>query len=114
MTDYTEDDFDAVDREALNRALQLTLAEGEQGRAEQVRSMLTEDGWYYAASFCAYHQQCQALNLKPWESPPCHVDGDKFRDRDHDAVRLLKRMLSHGISRYDPTPIDSIEAKQEA
>ena len=29
MTDYAEDDFDAVDREALNRALQLTLAEDD-------------------------------------------------------------------------------------
>lgn len=114
MTDYAEDDFDAVDREALNRALQLTLAEDEQGRVEQVRWMLTDDGWWYAASFCASHRQYATLNLKPWQSPPCDVDDDNPPDRDHDAVRLLKRMLSHGISQYDPTPIASIEAKQGA
>lgn len=113
MPDYTEVDFDAVDREALNRALQLTLAEDEQGRAEQVRSMLTDDGWWYAASFCASHRQCAALNLKPWESPPCHVDEDDPRDRNRDAVRLLKRMLSRGISRYDPTPLESISTKRK-
>lgn len=113
MTDYIEDDFDAVDREALGRALQLTLAGDDQGRAQQVRSMLVEDDWWYAASFCAYYQQCRALNLKPWESPPCHID-EEDRDRDPDAVRLLKRMLSRGISRYDPTPIDSIKAKSGA
>lgn len=108
MADYTEDDFDAVDREALNRALQLTLAGDEPGRADQVRSMLTDNGWWYAASFCAYHQQCRMLNLAPWQSPPCHVDEDSPRDREHDAVRLLKRMLSHGVSRWDPDPIGAI------
>ena len=111
---YTEDDFDAVDREALIRALQLTLSDDESGRAEQVCSMLTDDGWWYAASFCASHRQSAALNLKPWESPPCDADEDNPRGRDRDAVRLLKRMLSHGVSRYDPTPVDSIEAKNGA
>ncbi len=115
MTDMLiEEDFDLIDREALNRALEVTLAEDEQGRSEQVRSMLTDDGWWYASSFCAYHQQCKALNLKPWESPPCHVDLEDRRCREHGAVRLLKRMLSLGISRYDPTPLKSIEARQAA
>jgi hypothetical protein len=109
----TEEDFDVVDREALNRALELTLAEDEPGRSEQVRSMLTDDGWWYASSFCAYHQQCKTLNLKPWESPPCHVDQDNPNDHP-EAVRLLRRMLKYGISRYDPTPIDSVKEKRGA
>ena len=107
---YTDDDFDAVDREALNRALQLTLAEDEHGRAEQLPSMRPNDGWWYAASFCASHRQYAALNLKPWQSPPCNVDEDNPRERDHNAVRVLKRMLAHCVSRWDPDPVAAIEA----
>lgn len=113
MTELTEEDFDVVDREALNRALKLTLAQDEAGRREQVHSMLVDDGWWYAASFCVYHRQCEALNLKPWESPPCHVDEDDPYDHPK-ALGLLKRMLSYGMSRYDPTPIDSLKEKQGA
>jgi hypothetical protein len=111
MTDYTKDDFNVVDRAALDRAIELTLAEAD--RVQQVRNMLAERGWWEAASFCAYHQQMKALALRPWESPPVHVDENNPRERDYDAVRLLKRMFSNGVSQYDPTPIDSIAAARK-
>jgi|SoiMethySBSTD1v2_1073268.scaffolds.fasta_scaffold716126_2 hypothetical protein len=112
MTDktITEEDFDEVNREVLNRALQLALPEDEQAHKDQIKSMLAEDGWYYASSFAAYGQQCRALGLTPWESPPCHCDEDNPRERDHNGVRSLKRMLSHGVSRWDPYPVAAIEA----
>jgi len=40
-----DDDIAEVDRLALDRAIQLTLAEDDQGRVEQVRSMLEDRSW---------------------------------------------------------------------
>jgi hypothetical protein len=106
---YTEADFHEVDREALNRALSLTLAERDQDRVAQVKRMLKEDGWYAAASFAAYHRQTDALGLEPWQSPPCAVIEN---DPQIEAVKLHRRMISYGVSIYDPDPIAAIEARQ--
>lgn len=114
MTDkLTEADFNEVDREALNRSLQIILNGKDEGRAEQVRAFMTESdadpayGWWYAASFCASLCQDRALGLKPWQSPPWDADEDGHADEE----RLLKRMLSHGVSRYEPDPLTAINAK---
>ena len=136
-TKLTEADFDPIDAEALNRALKMTLEGKDRGRARQVRSFLAEDdgdpdhGWWYAASFAASARQSEALNLKCWEEPPCDLN---FDDVDHlnaiiaqseaqsaigsllhnncGAAKLLKRMLGHGLSQYEPDPVGAIAAKQ--
>lgn len=108
----TPNEFHAIDREALDRALETTLAEPDQGRVDQVRSTLAEDGWFSAASFCSYHQQCESLDLGSWLTPPCHADKSDIQIHrgDDKALQLLKRMLRHGVSLYDPTPLASLEA----
>ncbi len=117
----SDDCLDEVDRLALDRAIQLTLAENDPGRVEQVQSMLATRSWWEVATFCAYHQQADALHVNPWESTPSWIDPDKINEilkrgpdnREYGAARLLKLMLSYGLSQYDPMPLESIErAKQ--
>jgi hypothetical protein len=115
MTD--DDDIDEIDREAMQRAIALTLAEDDQGRVEQVKAMLAERDWWDVATFCAYHRQARSLHIKPWEFTPCWINPDQidaiiargaYQSRDYGAARLLKRMLKLGLSAYDPTPLESI------
>jgi hypothetical protein len=122
MTDGPDDyDLSTVDREALERAIALTLGEDDKPRVEQVKDMLPEDPWFEVASFCSYHRQIEALRLKPWESPPSSIDPDAIDsilargrpradmvDKEHGGARLLRRMLALGVSAYDPTPLASI------
>jgi hypothetical protein len=97
-----DDELSAADRDALERALALAKAE----RPEQIGRMLSEDPWMEAASFAAYHCQIRALQLKPWQSPPCygHLDGDTG------ATILLKRLLDAGLSRWEPDPVGVLAA----
>ena len=52
-----------------------------------------------------------ALSLKPWQSPPIHIEEDANepdnaeREPDTAARKLLRRMLAAGVSRYDPDPL---------
>ena len=102
------------DLDALELAIAQTLAEDD-GRREQVDSMLEED-WWHGATFASYHRQCDSLHLKVWESPPCCFDEDNI-DADADDIRggepalqLLQEMLDLGISRWHPDPLAAIEA----
>jgi hypothetical protein len=115
MTDemITEEDFDEIDREALNRALQMSLDGADRDHAQQVREELSELGWWEATTTAVYHHQCKTLGLKPWESPPCHCNDDdskERKERDHAAFQLLKRMLAHNVSKWEPDPVAAINA----
>jgi hypothetical protein len=94
-----------LDRAALDRALELSMADDD-----REYSKLAEEGWFGCAWSCAHDQQCKALNLFPWQSPPCDVDEGDIGIHDFGGAKLLKRMLAHGVSRYDPTPLDAIAA----
>ena len=105
------------DLDALELAIEQTLAVDDAGRREQVDSMLEED-WWHGATFASYHRQCENLHLKVWESPPCCFDEDNI-DADADDIRggepalqLLQEMLDLGISRWHPDPLAAIEAAQ--
>ena len=56
-TQLTEADFDEVDREALNRALRMTLDGEDRETAARIRSTLDEEGWFSAAESAAHSQQ---------------------------------------------------------
>ena len=75
---------------------------------EQLEWKLEREPWREVAEFAAYHCQYQALNLKPWESPPCWVDEDDPDERDKAARALLSRMLTAGVSRYHPDPLAAL------
>jgi hypothetical protein len=72
------DDYDEIDRLALDRAIQLTLAEDDPGRVEQVRSMLATRRWGEVAAFCSYHQQSRSLNIELWQTTPSSIDPDQI------------------------------------
>ena len=62
-----------IDRHALERALVACRAESP-ARAKQINSMLTERPWEGVAQFASYCAQGRALDLMPWQSPPCHAN----------------------------------------
>jgi hypothetical protein len=82
------------------------LAGKDRARANQVRAMINEDGRPSAAKFAASYLQRQALELRPWDLPPCRADVDD----DDAAGHLLRRLLVAGLSRYDPDPLRALEA----
>lgn len=128
MTDenkyLTPDDFTPADREALLRARSIILAKGGDTARNLLQTEL-EDGFFIAASGCSYSLQYDALNLKPHQAPPCDInedeidaiitagpDGGSFAHRDYGGAKLAKRLLSMGLSIFEPAPLDAINAKK--
>jgi hypothetical protein len=108
----------AVDRDALKRAIE--LAKGESAaRAAQINDKLKSESPMRVGEFAAYCCQHRALATKPWELAPVSVDeddpipvGDDHRRRAR-AIKLLRRLLAAGLSRYEPEPLTAL-AKMES
>jgi hypothetical protein len=107
-----------VDRSALERAIEIAKAESP-GRARQIASKLKHESWRSVAEFAASCCQDRALQTRPWELAPISVDeddpipdGDDHR-RTGRAIKLLRRLLAAGLSRYEPSPLTAL-AKMEA
>jgi hypothetical protein len=96
----------AIDQEALERALARAMRDPD--RAEQLQSMLTDTPRREVLEFASYHCQMAALRLKPWQSPPAHIDEDDPDERDQDGQDLLRKMLAAGVSRYEPSPLKAL------
>jgi hypothetical protein len=117
LIDDESEELCAVDRDALERAIAICRMKKSPAAREQLEDMLKIRPWFDAATFAAYSCQCDALHLKPWQSPPCWVDdlvgdiqsGDDGVLGQHAAARLLRRMLDAGISRYEPDPLAVIK-----
>ena len=95
-----------IDREALERALEVVKARGEPSRRER-------RDWLDEAMSAAYSCQRRSLGLKPWQSPPMygHIP---MHDNEHaEAAALLKRLLDNNLSRFEPDPLSAL-AKAEA
>jgi hypothetical protein len=121
---------DDADHNALELAIKVTLAETDESRVEQVRSMLESRDRLRVGQFCAYHRQMDALGLKPWQSPPCWIvteeeadailargpvraaDGSGVDISNCKPARLLKRMLRFGVSPHHPDPVAAIAEAQ--
>jgi len=95
------------------------------GRAQQIDRMLADTDRTEVGMFAAACCQRQALQLKPWQIPPCRIRDpdhpDRSRDRRYgeidgryDAARLLRQMYDLGISRWHPDPLAAIEEKKAA
>ena len=99
-----------VDREALERAIELTKAENR-ARAAQITNKLKTESWREVAEFAAFHCQHRALQVKPWELVPVSVDEDELTPIGDDvhrrgrAIKLLRRLLKAGLSRYEQQPL---------
>jgi hypothetical protein len=95
----------AVDRDALERAVELMKADDDAQRRDQIAQKLHAEDWFTAAHFAAYYRQREVLDLKPWESPPCYGDSAPGHDGHADAAKLLKKLLDAGLSKYEPDPL---------
>lgn len=93
--------LDPIDREALERCIEIARQDTRPGRAEQITWMIANNGggWFEAAIFASYCCQMHSLRLKPWESPPVHG-----RIEDPPSWRLLQRMLRANLSQFEPDP----------
>ena len=95
------------DRETLEAAMR--IARREPSRAQQLDEKLQDESWDEVAEFASYVCQTEALQLKPWQTPPCIIDEDDS-DQDNRIPRaLLRRMIAAGVSRYDPDPLAALK-----
>jgi hypothetical protein len=106
-----------IDREAMQRAIDLVRAEGP----ERARWIDNRD-FFEAGSLASYHCQYRALQLRPWEWPPSWIEpGDieaiLSKPPDHSgkrrAAELLHRLLAAGLSRWEPNPADALERAEK-
>ena len=106
-----------ADHAALTLALDRVLKrDPDPGRRARVRAMLKQNGWYEAATFSAYHLQIEALrkplDLKPWHSPPCHIDAcPRTSPRRRDSSTCASGAL--GISRFHPDPLMAVATAEQ-
>jgi hypothetical protein len=103
-----------VDREALTRAIALTTErtrdEPRRDGETQIEHMLKNRPWREVGEFAAYGQQMHALQLRPWQHPPCWVGTDDPDPEHAPAVALLKRLLANNLSRFEPDPVAALQA----
>jgi hypothetical protein len=112
----TPDQISEVDRDAFERSIAVMLRHHERiyrtdfkRRLEDAKEPLSKIG-RHAASVC----QCEVLGLKPWQQAPCDVepgetDAPGFEHRcTRNASLILERLLSAGLSRYEPDPIGAL------
>jgi len=99
-------------RAAMQAALDWVLKYEAPDRQEQIKHKLKEDGWYEAASFSAYHLQCERLHrqlgMPPWDPPPCHIDDPGDVVGNGTCAELAFRMDALGISAWHPDPIQAV------
>jgi hypothetical protein len=116
-TDEDEDELHPIDKEALERAIAMTRANGGPD-AIQIESMLQKEPWWQVGRFAAMCRQCDSLNLGPHLTPPCWATkADLVADPDDPddsfgkraAAVLRKRLLDAGLSVYEPDPITALE-----
>ena len=105
--DDESDDLDDLDRDALERAMH--MAQRRPLHAERLRQKLEDELWFAVAGFASNCCQCELLNLKPWQGPPCRASEDDLSPGDADAQKMLRKMLAAGISRYEPDPLAALE-----
>jgi hypothetical protein len=97
----------AIDREALTRAIE--IARKDRVEAKRIDERLANgDDWHVVAKSCAFYCQFTALHLAPWQAPPCSADS--YPPPMHeDGKHLLRRLLTAGLSRYEPSPATALE-----
>ncbi len=64
-----------------------------------------------AEQSAAYSAQIDNLHLKPWEEPPCVQDPHvplRGSPAELKAMRLLRRMLALGVSRWVHDPLKAM------
>ena len=115
----TDKPLTPADEDALTRALAVTRAE-DPGRRRQIDTMLADESWQSVAVFAATCAQSCSLNLMPWQLPPFRASlndlsmpyGDASGRRE--SAELLRRLLTLGLSRFEPNPEQAISEAEQA
>jgi hypothetical protein len=110
-----------VDRDAFKRSIATVRAESAEESA-RVDEMLRTESWATVGETCAYACQDRALDLKPWQPPPCWIhdldgtlaDGDDGVMGRYAAALLLRQLLAAGLSRFEPDVLGAIERAEAA
>jgi hypothetical protein len=107
-----------VDRVAMMRAIDLARQQND-GRREQIDQKLADEPWEEVGAFASYCCQDAALQLKPWQTPPCWLSDSDVQaalaslEDDHTgwraAAQLVVRLEAAGLSKYEPDPITALE-----
>ncbi|MGY4369215.1 hypothetical protein ACVW1A_005280 [Bradyrhizobium sp. LB1.3] len=104
----------ATDRGALTRCLIACRAESPV-RAKQIFDMLSTRPWERVAKFACYSAQIHSLGLQPWQNPPMYARLPDLKKPFDDprgeraAAEILKKLLAHRLSMYEPDPLQAIE-----
>jgi hypothetical protein len=101
--------MDQRDLEAMRRAIATLRGDAELGAT--VEALLQDQGEQAAGIFAVGLLQVKNLKLKAWECPPC--DSSETASNHYGArpneVALLRKLLTLGLSRYEPDPLRAIE-----
>ncbi len=109
------DGIDPVDLKALRLAVEKVRSSRDKRDREQIEEMIAEREWRDVAEFAAFSCQMNSLHLKPWQTPPCHVeDENEPCVGEEEAAKLLRRMLKAGVSRWHPDPLRALEEREKA
>jgi hypothetical protein len=105
-----------IDRDAFERAIAQMRSDSADSR-ELIDAISAKPGFEQAGETAAYHCQCKALRLKPWQSPPMYaaprLDGpDDGSAGWKVAEQLAHRLLAAGLSRYEPDPLGALERNE--
>jgi hypothetical protein len=108
-------EVDEKDREAMMLALRQCCEESAK-REQQIKAMAAARRWQRVGAFASFVRQCNAVDLRPHEEAPCHVNDPAHPAKGEEAAaRLLRRMLRAGVSKWHPDPLAAIaEAKRDA
>jgi hypothetical protein len=111
-----------ADRDALSRCLALARTLRPELYGQPV-SPSDPKLWIATAMAASYSCQIASLQLRPWEWPPCWLETDadiaaalKLPAGDHTqqrrAAKIVTRLLTLGLSRYEPNPLEAIESAE--
>ena len=116
MTPKAEVNLSQADQDALERALQLACRRSPEDAA-RFEEMLRHKPWREVCESAAYSMQVRNLRLKPWQAPPMSVRTDEIGmgyGCSASEVKLKRRMVSLGISIFEPDPRGAIEQAESA
>jgi hypothetical protein len=112
-----------VDNAALWRAMR--MARRDPMRRRQLDAMMeTGRDKVEVAKFASYVCQADRLNLKPWETAPCHISiaktwveldasgPDHRHRRIVEAQALVQKLLKAGLSRWEPDPVAALSKRR--
>jgi hypothetical protein len=114
----TTDDSDyytTEDLECMSRAIKLALEGDDLEFAELIQTKLDEDDEIEAGTFASYSLQNTNLGLKPWQTPPLHLDLEgPTKEPDLATAELCRQMDRFGVSRLSPDPLSDLAKRKAA